>query len=435
MTDGVYRKRTILYVGNFSFPYGNAAGQRVYANGKLLRELGYEVLFMGTNKDVGGRGQIASTGKEFDGFAYYNFPYPSGNLDWLKYRSAFGGLLGFLSAKNLTKSLCLVIYYGSPSLSLFDTELVRYCRAHKIKVVADCADWLFARTDNPLFDVVKWVDTTYQIAYANRRADGVIAISTYLADYYATHGLLTVTIPPLSLIECPFQESDHVVKARPVITYAGSPFRRNQQVRDCSSLKDRIDKTISLLCKARQSGCEFTFNIYGFTKEEYLQAIPSQWEYVEQLGSDIVFHGHRPNEEVTEAVANSDFTILLRDVNRGTTAGFPTKVSESISCGTPVITTKTSDLEHYVVEGKSGYFLDLTDEARAVKRLQMILALTADEVLLMKTYCRSANPFYYRKFAGILGEFVNRVIYRGTRGDSPVESTPDCICGNGHRRC
>lgn len=31
-------KKTVLYIGNFSFPLGNAAGKRVYANGKMLKE-------------------------------------------------------------------------------------------------------------------------------------------------------------------------------------------------------------------------------------------------------------------------------------------------------------------------------------------------------------------------------------------------------------
>jgi len=410
----VSRKRTILYVGNFSFPYGNAAGKRVYANGRLLRELGYDVIYIGTDKGAGGPQHLMSTGKEFDGFAYYNFPYPNGNMDWLKFTSLFRGLLGFLSAKNLTESLCLVIYYGSPSLSLFDTKLIRYCRANKIKVVADCTEWAYARTGHPLFDAVRWADTTYQKAYANRRADGVIAISSYLANYYSTHGLLTVTIPPLSAVECPFPEDGRDMKTRPTIAYAGLTFGKSKRIRDCNRLKDRIDKTVELLCAARRHGSEFTFNIYGFTKEEYLQAIPSQIQYVEELGPDIAFHGYRPNEEVTQAVADSDFTILLRDVSRGTTAGFPTKVSESISCGTPVITTRTSDLEQYIVEGKSGYFLDLADELRAMEQLQSILALTANDVRLMKDFCRSANPFYYKKFAEILGEFVNKVIDDGS---------------------
>ncbi len=37
--------KNVLYIGNFSFPFGNAAGKRVYANGKILKELGYDVNF------------------------------------------------------------------------------------------------------------------------------------------------------------------------------------------------------------------------------------------------------------------------------------------------------------------------------------------------------------------------------------------------------
>ena len=41
-----------LYIGNFCFPDCNAAGKRVYANGKILKELGYKVVFVGVNKSI-----------------------------------------------------------------------------------------------------------------------------------------------------------------------------------------------------------------------------------------------------------------------------------------------------------------------------------------------------------------------------------------------
>ena len=45
-------KKTVLYIGNFSFPLGITAGKRVYTNGKILKELGYEVNFIGMDKEV-----------------------------------------------------------------------------------------------------------------------------------------------------------------------------------------------------------------------------------------------------------------------------------------------------------------------------------------------------------------------------------------------
>lgn len=397
-------KKTVLYVGNFSFPLGNAAGKRVYANGKILHELGYRVIFVGMEKEVSYFEPLRNTRKEYDGFTYYNFPYPHDNLDWVKYRKTFKKLIDFLSDEELVKDIGLVIYYGSPSLSLFNTKLIRYCKSQNIKVVTDCVDWLTIKTNNFLFDIAKWADNTYQKVYANKKADGVIAISSYLANYYKKSGCLAVIIPPLSPVKYVLSEKELVHSEMKIITYAGLPFRKGKKVQNCSTLKDRIDKTVELLHEAKKSGSNFIFNIYGFTKEEYLQAIPEQRNLVEELGKSIVFYGHKSNKEVVDSVINSDFTILIRKKNRDSTAGFPTKVSESISCGTPVITTKTSDLEVYIIEGENGFFINNENDAEALTDLVNILKIN-------KSLKKYVNPevFFYKRYIDKMSNFISNL--------------------------
>lgn len=43
-------KGTILYIGGFELPDKNAAAQRVVANAKALRDLNYNVVFIGITK-------------------------------------------------------------------------------------------------------------------------------------------------------------------------------------------------------------------------------------------------------------------------------------------------------------------------------------------------------------------------------------------------
>lgn len=405
------KDKTILYIGNFSFPYGNAAGKRVYANGKILRELGYNVIFIGMDKNVNSEEPLVNTRKEYDRFEYYNFSYPKNNFAWVKYRLAFKKLTDFVKPKILSKT-SMIIYYGSPALSLFNSQLISFCRKNNIKIISDCVDWLTTKTNNPIFDLVKWADNTYQKAYANKKTDGIIAISSYLADYYQKHGCKTIIIPPLSPVvySLNMQEDTTNHNNQKTILYAGIPFRKDQKVKDCNTLKDRIDKTIKLLYKAKENGSEFIFEIYGFNKEEYLTAIPEQKHYVEALGEHIIFHGYKPNAEIVNATAKADFTILLRDVNRDSLAGFPTKVSESISCGTPVITTRTSDLENYIVNGENGWFLDVINDEECLSQLTAILKTDKIVIDNMKRNCITQNPFYFQRFTTKFSEFLNNYL-------------------------
>lgn len=45
-------KGTIIYVGGFELPDKNAAAQRVLSIAKILRELGYDVIFLGVDKTL-----------------------------------------------------------------------------------------------------------------------------------------------------------------------------------------------------------------------------------------------------------------------------------------------------------------------------------------------------------------------------------------------
>ena len=44
--------QTMLYVGGFVLPDGNAAAQRVVANAKLFSNIGYNVVFLNYSDDI-----------------------------------------------------------------------------------------------------------------------------------------------------------------------------------------------------------------------------------------------------------------------------------------------------------------------------------------------------------------------------------------------
>ena len=66
------------------------------------------------------------------------------------------------------------------------------------------------------------------------------------------------------------------------------------------------------------------------------------------MNSKVFFHGIVNNDDVIENLLESDYFILIRDKNKMTQAGFPSKITEAISHGIPVIVTDTSDLKEYI---------------------------------------------------------------------------------------
>ena len=81
-----------------------------------------------------------------------------------------------------------------------------------------------------------------------------------------------------------------------------------------------------------------------------------------------------------------------------TTAGFPTKLSESIACGTPVITNDTSDIKNYIRNGKNGFLLELESFDVLCNQLKEICSMSGASLEKMKSYCRQDNSFDYHGF-------------------------------------
>lgn len=56
----------IVYIGNFIYPDGNAAGKRVSSNGKLLSSQGYDVYYIGRGKSKDANNMGESVPRSFE---------------------------------------------------------------------------------------------------------------------------------------------------------------------------------------------------------------------------------------------------------------------------------------------------------------------------------------------------------------------------------
>ena len=93
----------------------------------------------------------------------------------------------------------------------------------------------------------------------------------------------------------------------------------------------------------------FKLDLYGFEVES-LYKYGLDKNIFKKLDGIVVCHGKIPYTLVKDKIAEADYTILVRPQKRYANAGFPTKVGESLACGTPVITNITSDLDKYLTD-------------------------------------------------------------------------------------
>lgn len=389
-------KKRVFYIGNFIYPDGNAPGKRVAANVILFKQLGYDVIVIGKGNN------------NTDSEQHYQF---LNNRKKILINQDICNYNIFINIFNLHKNdniEDIIVYYGSPSTSFFLMRLIRFCKKNKITIVSDCVDWLSIKTKNPLFNLVKKTDDVIIKRILNNRVDGLIVISNYLKNYYERKNPNVIVLPPLTL---PVSKTTKFSQTQTLsLIYAGQLFRLNERKIKVSTLKDRIDIVIESLYHLKQSYENFVFNIYGFTREEYLLAIPKHKHIIDDLHKNIFFHGRKNNTEVEKNIRKADFSVLIRDDKVESKAGFPTKVTESITQGTPVIITNTGDLGNYITDGVNGFIVNNTVES-LLSKLLWLCEMSIDNKNNLKDQCFNSNLFCYNNYLDKTVDFFRKLPY------------------------
>ena len=88
-------------------------------------------------------------------------------------------------------------------------------------------------------------------------------------------------------------------------------------------------------------------------------------------------------------------------------AGFPTKIAESITLGTPVITSNTSDISKYISDGKDGFILDIENINIAIEKVISIFKLEKKSIIEIKKNVFMNNSFSANTYIPVLKDFFN----------------------------
>ena len=358
--------KRILYLGGFEMPDKNAAAHRVLANALTLKELGYEVLFIGPTKNH------TNIVEEFCGFKCEYIDYPKSLWQWFKYITTFVSTQKILEYKP-----DYVILYNFPAFA--SLKILRTCHKKGIKVIHDLTEWE-SSNNYSLRGIVRKIDINIRMHYCMKKMDGVIAISRYLYEYYSRF-TKTILVPPTIDLTNPKFNRDRILKVNTPLqlVFAGT---------NGGGIKERLDYIIDSVCNENS----LKLTIVGLTTEQYQKIYGS----LPKNCNNVVFKGRVSHQEAVNIVSNSDFQMLIRENTLKNKAGFPTKFVESMSCCTPLIATETSNICDYLIDGKNGFIVkDYKHLKETIKRL---LQMESNEINKMKESCRDFIGFDYRNY-------------------------------------
>lgn len=405
--EGPPVRKTIAYVGGFELPDRNTAALRVLANARILHELGYEVVFFGISRSLAPRTPISECELPDHPFACWNLPQPSSGREWLA-RTVGLDEIGHTLRTGYQDRLAAIICYDYPAIA--QLRLARLARRMGAVALAEATEWYGRSRFTGLHSLAKDLDTFGRMRLANAQMDGVIAASRFLRDHYA--GSTQVLELPTVLEDFPQSLERRLATpdGQPKRLFFGATGFDPQIVRHMSDgPKDRLDKAIEILHRSLLAGARFELDIYGVTGDDYRSIYPGHHGILAELGPSVRFHGPQPRELAREQLARSDFSFFLRSPTIATLAGFPTKYSESIHVGTPVITNRIGSLTSYHTEGSTGHYIDFDNIEKSTSDICEIMNQSSEKIQSMKDHCRESRIFSYRSFVDPFRSFMESV--------------------------
>lgn len=385
----------IIYIGPFRLPNLDAASQRVINNAKAFREVGCEVKFIswgGIYRDQ----DLCDDGKyRVCGFEYQisnDLPINESMYDRLRTR-LFRGRRSINLMKSLPRPDLIITYNAS---NAFTRILIRYCKANDIKLANDVNEW-YSNDELHFIDVLS---NYVNMVHTQRLVKNKIVISSFLDSYYSDSN--NVLVPPL----CDQDEQkwtnfvdDERIKPFKGVTliYAGNPAK-----------KDCIHSVISAVNTLANEGNPIRFLILGISREDYMRRHNCSFFGETSIHENVVFLGRVSQDLIPAYYKKADFMVLLREPNRKSMAGFPTKLAESMTAGIPVITNATSDLPKYVINGKTGFLSFGFDYDSVLYTLKKsVLPLSCNEICQMKENVKmSRNVFDWRSHVNDFKVFI-----------------------------
>lgn len=374
----------ICYIIEADFSRPNASTSRVVNNTKALtadRSIRVDIIGYGDESEY-----------PFGDYLIKNIP--RGNTPPAKlYNYFMRGVQTVRLLKRMAEKPDAIIYYGATARYLL--PLLRYARRNGIKIIADVAEW-YDYASLPLRGFSPETLNIYAgMHWLTAKCDGIIAISSYLANYYKAKGIPVLTVPVLidtevgkdmEPISDPVFREDHTN-----LIYAGVPGK-----------KDLIVDVIRAVDYLQGEGIPISLHLLGPTEAQ-----------IQQLGfrkqsPAIIYHGRIPQGKIISYLKKADYSILLRPDKRYAHAGFPTKFAESLNAALPVIANITGDIAKYLKDGYNGFIIKDYRTPSLTEQLKNIANTPKKETLAMRNNARQTalQSFDYHLFSREIADFV-----------------------------
>jgi glycosyltransferase involved in cell wall biosynthesis len=356
----VRQNAIIIFGDTFTFPDGNAATNRVYTYAKGFHENGLEVFVICFRNDY--VENVKGTVKSI----HYHYPFNQTRRSNSFFRRRLVKLNKYIRAyrtiKSINKDHTIVAINLWTNRLLVQIFVYFLGFVFKTIIVHEHSEHPLREFQKPLIRKA-WGESKSFIG--TRLCDGIFCISQYLLDFYRNRN-----VKDKKLLFVP-----STVDSERFNNAGSSPLPYNY-IAYCGSLtikKDGVDILIESFKRLASERPDIDLVLIGKGDSAFEEdAIRRQTREL-NLDSRVHFLGQLSRTEVPRYLVGAKVLALARPTSIIADAGFPSKLTEYLSTGKPVVVTKVGDIPLYLKDNDNAFLSEPDSAEEFAAKLSYVL--------------------------------------------------------------
>ena len=349
----------VIFGDSFTFPDGFASTNRVYGYAKGLRENGVNVVIICFRNDY----KVVSD-SIVEGIPYYHpFGQSARSKSFFVRRALkiqkYFRTIGLLRKLHREDKISETLVYTM----IFSTHFFAWClsRIYKFKILKECSEHPLGQYQKSIYKKAQgWL----KMKTEKRLSDSIICISRYLVDFYRKQGFPyeQLLLIPSTVDPSRFSQSGISPYTFPYIGYFGGlTFNR-----------DNIDALIRAFAIIHTNYHELQLVFGGFyTRNEKIQIDELISDL--KLSSRVIVLDSLKRDEIIRFIVHSHILVMVRSKDLESQASFPSKLTEYMATGRPVITVDVGEISDYLSDGDNSFIVEAGNYVALANKIDYVM--------------------------------------------------------------
>lgn len=350
----------VIFGDLFTFPEGNAATNRVYnyAIGFIENGISTHVICFRNEFNFDKKGNLNGIN--------YAFPFsPKKRNKFFFIRilhrisKYFNTIKIFREINNAEKIIAINCYSRQFSVRLF---AILIAKIYKSKILLESSEHPLQFVSNSLYSRILY---NIELYFTLRLFDGILCISEYLVKFYESKGIKRqkLFIVPSTVDTSRFLNHQDSPLSCQYIVYCGG----------LSILKDGVNILIRSFAEIADKYINLSLVLIGAADSSIEEAILKELVKELNLENRIYFLGQIPREEIPAYLYNAKILALSRPKSMIADAGFPSKLTEYLATGKPVVVTDVGEITYYLKDNNNAFISKPDNVVEFSNKLDFVL--------------------------------------------------------------